>query len=82
MSEQMLEGLVRTENVEWKPLVESGVDTSGITVKPLRVDPVTGRAVSFLLRFEEGAKYPYHNHPGTETGCTLLFQVPDEVVIL
>jgi quercetin dioxygenase-like cupin family protein len=86
-------------------------------VKILRIDPVTGRAPSFLLRFEPGASYPYHNHPAgeelfvlsgscviegttleagdflytppgskhavrTESGCTLLFQVPEEVEIL
>jgi quercetin dioxygenase-like cupin family protein len=103
--------------MEWKPLVESGVDTRGILVKPLRTDPVTGRAPAFVLRFEPGARYPYHNHPAreelfvlsgscviegdvleagdylytppgfkhsvrTDTGCTLLFQVPEEVVVL
>src|SRR5262245_10135886 len=100
--------------MDWKPLVESVVDTRGISVKVLRVDPVTDRAPSFLLRFEPGAKYPYHRHPAGEelyvlsgscviegttleagdylytppgskhsvmsqTGCTLLFQVPKEV---
>jgi quercetin dioxygenase-like cupin family protein len=114
MNEQILDGLIRTANLRWTPLVESGVDTRGISVKCLRRDQVTGRAPSFLLRFEPGAKYPYHNHPAgeelfvlagsciiegetletgdylytppgskhsvrTETGCTLLFQVPEEV---
>jgi quercetin dioxygenase-like cupin family protein len=117
MSTQILDGLVKTADMQWKPLVERGVDTSGISVKALRTDPVTGRAPSFLLRFEPGAKYPYHNHPAgeelfvvsgsciiegamleagdylytppgskhsvrTDTGCTLLFQVPEEIVIL
>jgi quercetin dioxygenase-like cupin family protein len=117
MSEQILVGLARTSNLEWTPLVESGVDTSGISVKALRRDQATGRALSFVLRFEPGAKYPYHSHPAgeelfvlagsciiegtaleagdylytppgskhsvrTETGCTVLFQVPEEVVIL
>jgi quercetin dioxygenase-like cupin family protein len=113
----ILDGHVKTAEIEWKPLVEEGVDTSGISVKVLRIDPVTGRAPSFLLRFEPGASYPYHNHPAgeelfvlsgscviegttleagdflytppgskhavrTESGCTLLFQVPEEVEIL
>jgi quercetin dioxygenase-like cupin family protein len=117
MSTQTLDGVVRTASMEWKPLIESGVDTTGISVKPLRADRVSGRASSFLLRFEAGAKYPYHHHPAgeelfvvagtcliegvtlaagdylytppgskhsvrTDTGCTLLFQVPEEVVIL
>jgi quercetin dioxygenase-like cupin family protein len=117
MITQTLDGLVKTANLQWKPLVESGVDTAGISVKPLRTEPATGRARSFLLRFEPGAKYPYHSHPAgeelfvlsgscviesavletgdylhtppgskhsvrTDTGCTLLFQVPEEVEIL
>jgi quercetin dioxygenase-like cupin family protein len=62
----ILDGHVKTAHIEWKPLVEGGVDTSGISVKVLRTDPVTGRAPSFLLRFEPGAMYPYHNHPAGE----------------
>ena len=73
--------------------------------------------LSFVLRFDPGAKYPYHSHPAgeelyvlaggcliegalleagdylytapgekhsvqTDSGCTLLFQVPEEVTIL
>jgi quercetin dioxygenase-like cupin family protein len=117
MNTQSLDGLVKTASMQWKPLVESGVDTEGISVKPLRTEPATGRAQSFVLRFEPGAKYPYHSHPAgeelfvlsgscviegamleagdylytppgskhavrTDTGCTLLFQVPEEVIIL
>lgn len=117
MNTQGLDNLVKTASMQWKPLVESGVNTDGISVKPLRTEPATGRARSFLLRFEPGAKYPYHNHPAgeelfvlsgscviegamleagdylytapgskhavrTDTGCTLLFQVPEEVIIL
>jgi hypothetical protein len=58
MNEQILDGLIRTANLKWTPLVESGVDTRGISVKCLRRDQVTGRAPSFLLRFEPGAKVP------------------------
>jgi len=32
----------------------------------LRYDESAGRAPSILLKFEPGAKYPYHNHPGGE----------------
>ena len=116
MNTQTLDGLVKTASLQWKPLVESGVDTTGISVKPLRTEPA-GRAVSFVLRFEPGAKYPYHDHPAgeelfvlsgscliegaileagdylytppgskhsvqTDAGCTVLFQVPEEVIIL
>jgi hypothetical protein len=63
MNRQILDGLVRTANIEWVPLVENGVDTRGISVKGLRTDQVSGRALSFLLRFEPNATYPYHNHP-------------------
>jgi quercetin dioxygenase-like cupin family protein len=117
MSTNVLNGQVKTAEIEWKPLVESGVDTRGISVKVLRIDPATGRAPSFLLRLDPGANYPYHNHPAGEelfvlsgrcliegtmlevgdylytppgskhavrsqTGCTLLLQVPEEVQIL
>jgi quercetin dioxygenase-like cupin family protein len=117
MKTQTLVGLVKTASMQWKPLVESGVDTEGISVKPLRTESATGRAQSFMLRFDPGAKYPYHSHPAgeelfvvsgscviegemleagdylytppgskhsvcTDTGCTLLFQVPEEVIIL
>jgi quercetin dioxygenase-like cupin family protein len=117
MDTHILTGHVKTAGMEWKPLVENGVDTSGISVKVLRIDLATGRAPSFLLRFEPGASYPYHNHPAgeelfvlsgscliegatleagdylytppgskhavrTQTGCTILFQVPKEVEIL
>ena len=58
MTTQILDGLVKTADMQWKPLVERGLDTSGMSVKALRTDPVTGRAPSFLLRFEPGAKYP------------------------
>lgn len=117
MKAQALEGLVKATSLQWKPLLENGIDTAGISVKPLRTESATGRPRSFLLRFEPGAKYPYHSHPAgeelfvltgscliegalleagdylytppgekhsvqTDTGCTLLFQVPEEVTIL
>lgn len=108
--------IVRTRTLHWQALHEPGIDTSGIFVKPLRVEE-SGRPSSILLRFEPGARYPYHNHPAgeellvlegsciiedetlsagdylytppgfrhsvrTETGCLLLFIVPEEVEIL
>lgn len=109
--------LVRTAQVEWKPLIEKGISYTGIFVKSLRSDPASGRSSSILLKFEAGASYPYHNHPAGEelfvlegavtvadtllkpgdylytppgfkhavasdTGCVILFVVPEEVVIL
>src|SRR4030095_3160967 len=58
--------IVSTGSIEWKPLIEEGVDTKGIFVKVLRYDEQQKRAPSIVLKFEPGAKYPYHNHPGGE----------------
>lgn len=58
--------ITKSNQAEWKPLVEEGVNTSGILVKVLRFDEKTGRAPSILLKFEPDAKYPYHNHPAGE----------------
>ena len=90
---------------------------SGIFVKVLRYDNATRRAPTILLKFEAGASYPAHNHPGgeeifvldgeirvggdrlragdylftapdnkhavhSETGCTILVNIPEEVEIL
>jgi quercetin dioxygenase-like cupin family protein len=41
------------------------VNTKGIFVIPLRFNE-TGRASSFILKFEAGASYSYHNHPSGE----------------
>ncbi|WP_222982153.1 cupin domain-containing protein [Flagellimonas meishanensis] len=57
--------VVNSDSVEWRPLKENGIDTKGIYIKALRYDK-NGRPPSFLLRFEEGANYPYHNHPAGE----------------
>src|SRR5262245_57964716 len=56
--------LVRSQQLEWRPLNEPGV--TGVFVKVLRFDHETGRAPTILLRFEAGATYPAHNHPGGE----------------
>lgn len=58
--------LTRTRNLEWIPLEENGVKTSGIFIKSLRTDNTTNRAPSFMLKFEAGASYPNHNHPAGE----------------
>ena len=53
--------LVRSHQTEWTPLAEPGV-----FVKVLRFDQETHRAPTILLKFEAGATYPAHNHPGGE----------------
>ena len=107
----------RTMDMDWKPLIETGVKTDGIWVKILRFDELSNRPPTFLLKFEAGAAYPEHRHPAgeetfvlegevdfgarhlstgdylytppggihsvySETGCILLFIVPEEVEIL
>lgn len=109
--------ITRSNVTAWESLTEEGVNTLGIWVKTLRFDEEQQRPVTFLLRFDAGASYPYHNHPSgeellvlegsctientllqagdylytppgfkhavkSETGCTLLFIVPQEVEIL
>jgi quercetin dioxygenase-like cupin family protein len=56
--------LVRSNDVDWKALDEPGV--TGVHVKVLRFDTTTGRAPTILLRFDPGASYPGHAHPGGE----------------
>lgn len=58
--------ITRSVELEWQPLVEAGVNTAGIWVKPLRRDDATGRAPTFLLKFGPGASYPKHTHPAGE----------------
>ncbi len=66
---------VESKKVEWKPLKEDGVNTEGIFIKILRHDKNSKRAPSILLKFEPGAKYPVHNHPGGEEVFVLEGQV-------
>lgn len=56
--------LVRSYQIEWQPLPEPGI--SGVFVKILQFDKETRRSPTFLLKFEAGAGYPAHNHPGGE----------------
>jgi quercetin dioxygenase-like cupin family protein len=58
--------ITRTNNAEWKLLNEDGVDSTGIYVKSLRYDQQQHRSPAILLKFDPGAKYPYHNHPAGE----------------
>ena len=58
--------ITKTSQTEWKPLVEEGVKTKGIYVKILRFDEAAKRPPTFLLKFDAGASYPNHNHPGGE----------------
>lgn len=109
--------ITQSEEMEWKPLLEEGVDTKGIFFKVLHFDEATNRPSIFILKFEAGASYPYHNHPAgeeafvlegevffndyklskgdflftpptfkhsvkTDTGCVILFRVPEEVEIV
>lgn len=66
MSTNLNDYVRRTHYMDWLPLTEPGVDTSGIFVKPLKLETETNRPVSFLLKFEAGASYPYHSHPKGE----------------
>jgi quercetin dioxygenase-like cupin family protein len=58
--------LLRSQQASWQPLREEGVNTEGISVKPLRFDEAAKRAPTFLLKFEAGASYPNHQHPAGE----------------
>ena len=58
--------IVRAGQADWIPLIEQDVNTTGIYVKPLRFDEQQQRSPTMLLKFEPGASYPYHNHPGGE----------------
>lgn len=62
--EKLPNQLVRAGEIPWKPLDEPGV--TGVFVKVLRFDEAAGRAPTILLKFEPGASYPGHSHPGGE----------------
>lgn len=53
-------------NQEWQPLIEKEIHYKGISVKSLHYDERKERSTTILLKFEPGATYPYHNHPGGE----------------
>jgi quercetin dioxygenase-like cupin family protein len=58
--------IVRNNKKEWQPLIEKGIHYPGISVISLRFDEIKQRSTTILLKFEPGATYPYHNHPGGE----------------
>jgi quercetin dioxygenase-like cupin family protein len=56
----------RKQATEWQPLIEKGIHYQGISVISLKYDEAKQRSTTILLKFEPGASYPYHNHPGGE----------------
>lgn len=66
MKTSIFDYITRTGLAEWQPLIEEGINTNGIYVKILRFDDQQQRPPSIFLKFEPGASYPYHNHPGGE----------------
>jgi len=66
MDTNMSNYIASTNNMGWKALAENAINANGIFVKVLRFDEQQQRPPSFLLKFEPGASYPYHNHPGGE----------------
>jgi quercetin dioxygenase-like cupin family protein len=66
LEENIQTQFVRSTQVEWKPLIESGVKTDGIYLKVLRYNEKTKISPTILLKFEPGATYPAHNHPQGE----------------
>jgi len=52
--------LVETAQIEWQPTA-----TPGVHYKLLRSDRETGTQ-TVLLKFDPGAQFPSHNHPGGE----------------
>ncbi|OGU64536.1 MAG: anti-sigma factor [Stygiobacter sp. RIFOXYC12_FULL_38_8] len=71
----MLLQIAQSTQMAWKPLVEEGVKTEGISIKVLQTDEATKRAPTILLKFEAGASYPNHNHPGGEEAFVLEGEV-------
>jgi quercetin dioxygenase-like cupin family protein len=59
--------LVRSNEIEWKSLTEIAEgDVPGVYVKSLLFDDETRRSPTILLKFDAGAAYPLHTHPGGE----------------
>jgi hypothetical protein len=87
--------IVRNGSVEWKPLKEQGIDTTGLFVKSLRFDEQQKRSPSILLKgsciinetaLNEGDFL--YTPPGfkhsvrTVTGCEMLLVIPTEVEVM
>ena len=62
----MTDFIKHTGTMPWIPLVEEGVDTGGLFYKSLRRDDANDRSPTILLKFDPGASYPNHDHPGGE----------------
>jgi quercetin dioxygenase-like cupin family protein len=58
--------ITKSNDVNWKPLIENGISYEGLFVKSLHFDKATNRSKAILLKFEKGASYPYHIHPAGE----------------
>ncbi|NDV44125.1 cupin domain-containing protein [Flagellimonas sediminis] len=58
--------ITKSHGLSWQPLIEKGIHYQGVFVKSLRFDKSTNRSKAILLKFEEGASYPYHVHPAGE----------------
>ena len=69
-------------NQQWQPLIEKGIHYKGISVISLRYDEEKKRSTTILLKFEQGAAYPYHNHPGGEEIYVLSGEVILENILL
>ena len=74
--------IVRNNQKQWQPLIEKGVHYEGISVISLHFDEAKQRSTTILLKFEAGATYPYHNHPGGEEIYVLQGEAILEDVIL
>jgi quercetin dioxygenase-like cupin family protein len=61
MSERAISGrVVRSAEETWRTS-----STPGVSVRVLRADKATGES-TLLIRFEAGARFPAHTHPGGE----------------
>lgn len=59
--------LVKSNEIEWKSLASIGEnDVQRIYIKSLLFDDETNRSPTILLKFDAGASYPLHTHPGGE----------------
>lgn len=66
LSTNITDYIVRNNEKEWQPLIEKGIRYEGISVISIHYDRAKERSTTILLKFEPGARYPYHNHPGGE----------------
>jgi len=60
MTDPLISTVVRRDEAEWRPL-----PAAGVSMKALREDKDTGEWTA-VFRFEAGARFPAHNHPGGE----------------